>query len=66
MFIQANGITVHVQVSGPERAPVLLLLHSLGTNLHMWDQQVAAFTQRFRLVRYDRRGHGKHAAERQP
>jgi 3-oxoadipate enol-lactonase/4-carboxymuconolactone decarboxylase len=58
MFIQANGITVHVQVSGPERAPVLLLLHSLGTNLHVWDDQEAALAGRFRIVRPDLRGHG--------
>ena len=44
---------------GPERAPVLMLSNSLGTNLHMWDEQVGPFTQHFRLVRYDRRGHGK-------
>ena len=36
-----------------------MLCNSLGTTLHMWDPQVAALTQHFRLVRYDRRGHGK-------
>ena len=36
-----------------------MLSNSLGTTLHMWDPQVAALTQHFRLVRYDRRGHGK-------
>jgi 3-oxoadipate enol-lactonase len=46
-------------VEGPQRAPVLMLCNSLGTTLHMWDGQVAPFTQHFRLVRYDRRGHGR-------
>src|SRR5579871_6854262 len=53
-----DGCTIHVEVEGPERAPVLMLSNSLGTNLHMWDDQVGPFTKHFRLVRYDRRGHG--------
>ena len=57
--INAEGCVLHVEVEGPERAPVLMLANSLGTNLHMWDDQVAPFTRHFRLVRFDRRGHGK-------
>jgi len=57
--IEANGSPIYVQVEGPERAPVLILSNSLGTTLHMWDGQVAPFTKHFRLVRFDRRGHGK-------
>jgi len=64
--INANGCTIHVQIDGPERAPVLILSNSLGTNLHMWDEQVAAFTRHFRLVRYDRRGHGQSSVPRGP
>ena len=56
--INADGCAIHVEVEGPESAPVLMLSNSLGTNLHMWDEQVAPFTRHFRLVRYDRRGHG--------
>jgi 3-oxoadipate enol-lactonase len=57
--IDADGCPLWVEVGGPQSAPALILSNSLGTNLHMWDAQVAAFEQRFRLVRYDRRGHGK-------
>src|SRR5262249_51183660 len=57
--IQADGCSIHVEVEGPERAPVLLLSNSLGTDLHMWDDQVGPFTKHFRLVRLSRRGHGK-------
>ena len=57
--IQADGCPIHVEADGPERAPVLMLSNSLGTDLSMWDDQVEAFTKQFRLVRYDRRGHGK-------
>jgi 3-oxoadipate enol-lactonase len=64
--INANGVSIHVEVEGPEGAPVLMLSNSLGTNLHMWDEQVAPFTRRFRLVRYDRRGHGKSGVPKGP
>jgi 3-oxoadipate enol-lactonase len=57
--INADGCPIHVEVEGPEGAPVLMLSNSLGTTLEMWEPQVAAFTQHFRLVRFDRRGHGK-------
>jgi 3-oxoadipate enol-lactonase len=56
--INADGCPIHVEVEGREGAPVLMLSNSLGTTLHMWDGQVAPFIQHFRLVRYDRRGHG--------
>jgi 3-oxoadipate enol-lactonase len=64
--IKADGCNIHVEVEGPERAPVLMLSNSLGTNLHMWDEQVAPFTRHFRLLRYDRRGHGKSDAPKGP
>src|SRR6266852_4193082 len=57
--IQSQGCPIHVEVEGPADAPALMLCNSLGTDLHMWDPQAAAFTRDFRLVRYDRRGHGK-------
>ena len=58
-MIDANGCPINVQVEGPEGAPVLMLSNSLGTNLHMWDDQAGEWAKHFRLVRYDRRGHGK-------
>jgi 3-oxoadipate enol-lactonase len=64
--ISADGCRIHVEVEGPEQAPVLMLSNSLGTNLHMWDDQVAAFTRHFRLVRYDRRGHGQSEVTKAP
>ncbi|MGC2134709.1 MAG: alpha/beta fold hydrolase, partial [Xanthobacteraceae bacterium] len=54
-----DGCIIHVEVEGPDSAPVLMLSNSLGTNLHIWDDQVAPWTKHFRLVRYDRRGHSK-------
>jgi 3-oxoadipate enol-lactonase len=47
------------RVTGPEDAPVLVLSSSLGATLKMWDPQARALARRFRLVRYDTRGHGR-------
>lgn len=64
--IEANGCPIHVEVAGPDGAPVLILSNSLGTTLHMWDGQVAPFSQHFRLVRFDRRGHGQSGLPKGP
>jgi 3-oxoadipate enol-lactonase len=61
-----DGCIIHAEIEGPENAPVLMLSNSLGTNLHMWDEQVAPFTRDFRLLRYDRRGHGKSGVPKGP
>jgi len=65
-MIQSDGAQLHVEVEGPERAPVVMLCNSLGTDLHMWDGQAKPATQQFRLVRYDRRGHGQSSAPKGP
>jgi 3-oxoadipate enol-lactonase len=65
-IIQADGCPIHVEVDGPEQAPVLMLSNSLGTTLQMWDDQVQPFTQHFRLVRFDRRGHGRSGVAKGP
>ena len=50
---------LHHVVDGPAGAPALVLSSSLGTTLAMWEPQVAALADRFRVVRCDRRGHGR-------
>jgi 3-oxoadipate enol-lactonase len=64
--IDADGCPIHVEIEGPERAPVLMFSNSLGTNLHMWNEQAKHFAKRFRVVRYDQRGHGKSGAPKMP
>ncbi len=54
------------RLDGRQDAPALMLSNSLGTDLHMWDGQVGPFTRHFRLVRYDRRGHGKSGVAKAP
>jgi 3-oxoadipate enol-lactonase len=51
-------VIVHHVVTGPADAPALVLSNSLGADLGMWDPQAEALAERFRLVRYDTRGHG--------
>jgi 3-oxoadipate enol-lactonase len=60
-FLEANGAQVHFELSGPASAPVLMFSNSLGTNLTMWTPQVEVLGQRYRVLRYDTRGHGQSA-----
>jgi 3-oxoadipate enol-lactonase len=66
MKTTVNGNQVNYQLEGPASAPVVLLSHSLATNLAMWDPQVDALAGRFRLLRYDTLGHGATDAPRGP
>jgi 3-oxoadipate enol-lactonase len=45
----------HHEASGD--GPAVLMGSSLGTSLHMWDAQLP-LAERFRLIRFDNRGHG--------
>jgi len=57
-FLDALGFPVRYEWSGPQGADVVVLSHSLGTDLSMWDPQMPALQARFRVLRYDTRGHG--------
>lgn len=57
-FVDIRGLATHLAVDGPPGAPAVLLMHSLGTNLHVWDTQVDSLARGFRVVRFDLRGHG--------
>jgi 3-oxoadipate enol-lactonase len=64
--IVSKGCSIHVEIEGPVKAPALILSNSLGTNLHMWDEQAKALSKKFRVIRYDQRGHGKSGAPKGP
>lgn len=53
-------VEVNAVVSGRtgEGAPALVLSNSLGTDLSMWEPNLPALEEHFRVVRYDTRGHG--------
>lgn len=65
-FVQLAEGELHYQLDGPVDAPVLVLSNSLGTDLHMWDIQIPAFTAHFRVLRLDTRGHGKSLVSKGP
>ncbi len=60
--IDINGCRIAYRLNGPRDAPVVMLSNSLSSNLTMWDGQVAALGARYRVLRYDQRGHGQSAA----
>jgi 3-oxoadipate enol-lactonase len=62
--IHVNGIDIRYDIAG--EGPWLLLAHSLATDLSLWDDQMAVLTARFRVLRFDTRGHGGSSAPDQP
>ncbi len=60
--LEIAGEHFRIQIDGAPTAPPLVLAHSLGTALEMFDPVIPALTQRFRVVRYDARGHGHSSA----
>ncbi|MCY4085880.1 MAG: 3-oxoadipate enol-lactonase [Actinomycetia bacterium] len=64
--IAVGGVELQAELSGPEGAPYLTFSHSLGADLTMWDPQVAAFADSYRILRYDTRGHGRSSVPSAP
>jgi 3-oxoadipate enol-lactonase len=64
--VRANGVELFHRVEGAADAPALVLSHSLGAELGMWEPQVAGFASRFQVVRYDGRGHGRSSVPKDP
>ncbi|MBY4899233.1 3-oxoadipate enol-lactonase [Cupriavidus sp. AU9028] len=57
-YATIDGLSLHYTLEGDPQAPVLVLSNSLGTSLGMWDPQMPALLRRYRVLRYDTRGHG--------
>lgn len=57
-FLDLGEVQLHYRIDGPPRAPWLVFCNSLGTDLSMWEAQVDALGEHFRILRYDQRGHG--------
>ncbi|SCY08393.1 3-oxoadipate enol-lactonase [Paracoccus tibetensis] len=51
------GGALHIRIDGPDGAPALLMLNSLGTDLRLWDGLMPHLSG-FRVIRYDKQGHG--------
>ena len=64
MTIAADDAQLHYEHTLRPGAPALLMLNSLGASLEMWDDEFAAMSERYELIRYDVRGHGASCSSR--
>ena len=62
--IDRAGVSIHYETHGA--GPAILLSHGYGATMRMWDGQVAAFAERWRLILWDMRGHGQSGDPRDP
>ena len=63
-WLEANGISIHYELSG--NGPSLVLLHEMGGTLASWEALFPALSKRFRTLRYDQRGSGLSEKVRKP
>jgi 3-oxoadipate enol-lactonase len=56
MKVKTNGIETNYVIDG--EGPWLTMSHSLASNLTMWDEQAKLLARKFKVLRYDTRGHG--------
>ena len=64
--VVANDIKFNVQIDGPDGAPWITFSNSHATDLTIWDEQTKLLADRFRVLRYDTRGHGGTEATKPP
>lgn len=57
-FARIKGRLVHWRDYGPRGAPCVVMVNSLGTDLRIWDEVSAALSSNWRVIAYDKRGHG--------
>ena len=58
VFVTVDGVTLHCRVDGPEPGPAVVFVNSLGSDLRIWDEVVRFLPDTYRILRYDKRGHG--------
>jgi 3-oxoadipate enol-lactonase len=57
-FVQANGLVIHYLDQGRRDGPPLVFINSLGCDLRIWTAVAEILAPDFRIVAYDKRGHG--------
>jgi 3-oxoadipate enol-lactonase len=65
-ILKSGETRIHYALEGQDGTPVLVFSNSLGANYSMWDSQAAEFRKRFRVLRYDTRGHGQSSSTSGP
>ena len=58
-ILQSGEARIHYALEGQSGLPVLVFSNSLGANYSMWEPQAREFQKKFRVLRYDTRGHGQ-------
>ncbi len=53
-----NNLTVSYNDEGPEEAQAIIFIHGFPFNMCMWEKQVEALKDNYRVIAYDVRGHG--------
>jgi 3-oxoadipate enol-lactonase len=62
--VRVNDIDIRYDIAG--EGPWVILSHSLASDLALWEPQMSALTQRFKVLRFDTRGHGGSSAPNGP
>ena len=57
-FVSVNGGVVHYRDEGPREGPALVFIDALGTDFRIWHEVAPRLSRDFRILRYDKRGHG--------
>ncbi len=57
-ILSTDDVSLHVRDDGPKDAQVLIFSNSLGTDMRVWDLTLPHMSGEYRIVRYDKRGHG--------
>lgn len=58
-FLHVNGVNIHYRITGPEDGIKVMFSNSLATNFSMWDRQIEVMGDAYRILCYDKRGHGQ-------
>lgn len=57
-FVEANKVVHYYTIEGAQSAPTLVFSNSLGSDYRIWDPVLPYLRDKFRIIRYDQRGHG--------
>ncbi len=58
MKVKANGININYEAEGPESAPAIVVSHGIATSNAIWAEVSKHLSGKYRVIRYDSRGHG--------
>jgi len=59
LMVESDRVRLHYEISGRADAPILVLVNSLGSDMHTWERVLPVLEGRFRVLRSDMRGHGR-------